>query len=151
MKILAIALLLFTSTSGSNSTKKYNGTWTRTSTTYVYDFDLILKTKASNKAEGFFVWTLVNYDENSEASKNYYAHKVGKTAKEYVRGTYNPSAREYTLEGYKKDDPNQIIGIDSYKLTVDKSGNIEGTSKTGGSWTGIIKAKPDTASSKGKN
>jgi hypothetical protein len=45
------------------------------------------------------------------------------------------------LKGYKKDDPDHIIGIDTYEIKVDKSGNIGGTTNANGTWLGRINGK----------
>ena len=123
-------------------TKHFDGTWTKISTTYAFDFDLILKEKVSNQVEGYFIWKVVNYDEYNIQSKEYYENKIGLTGKEYVIGTYNPFEDEYLLKGYKKEDPNAIIGTDIYRLKVDENGNIGGTTNANGTWLGRINAKP---------
>ena len=88
--------------------------------------------------KGVFHWELVNYDENFPASKAYYKEKIGLQAKEYVRGTYNASTKEYILKGYKKDDPHLIIGLDLYRIKEDENGHIGGDTKTEGTWKGRI-------------
>ena len=82
------------------------------------------------------------YDEYDDASREYYSDKLGLTAKEYVKGTFDPAKNEYYLTGYKKDDPNLIIGIDTYRLKVDEYENIGGTTKANGSWKGRINSGP---------
>ena len=141
MRLLILALLIFSSTTSFSQTKLYNGTWTKITTTYAFDFDLILNVNEPNHVEGYFIWKVVHYDEYNISSKEYYENKLGMTATEYIRGTYNASEGEYLLKGYKKEDPNSIIGIDTYKLKVDENGNIGGKSKANGTWLGRINAK----------
>ena len=97
-----MGLLAFCTLTSFSQTKEYNGTWTKINTTYEFDFDLILKVKNSNQVEGYFIWKVVHYNENNILSKNYYENKIGMTAKEYVRGTFNPAKNEYVLNGFKK-------------------------------------------------
>jgi len=141
MRLLILTLLIFSSTASFGQTKTYNGTWTKITTTYAFDFDLILNVNAANQVEGYFIWKAVHYDEFNILSKEYYEDKLGMTAKEYVKGTYNPKEREYLLKGYKKEDPNAIIGIDTYKLQIDENGNIGGTTNANGTWMGKINSK----------
>ena len=118
--------------------KHFNGTWTLIGTTYVFEFDLYLKHDQSNNVAGHFDWKVANYDENSADSKRYYEPKLGSTAKEFVRGTFNPNTKEYFLKGYKKVDPHLIISTDSYRLKIDENGDIGGDTKAHNTWKGRI-------------
>ena len=143
MRLLIVSALIFSFISLSAQTHKFTGTWTKVLTTYEFDFELYLTVDAKNEVKGFFVWKVINYDKYNKSSIEYYADKLGLTAKEYVRGTYNPIRRELIMQGYKKDDPHSIIGIDTYKLEIDESGNIGGTTKANGTWMGIINGQPE--------
>ena len=116
----------------------YTGSWTKENTTYQFDFVLQLQFIEGYQVEGHFDWTLIKLDENNLLSKNYYRNKIGMKAKEFVRGNFNPNKQEYILKGYKKDDPNLIIGLDTYHIKVDKNGRIGGTTNANGSWLGRI-------------
>ena len=116
----------------------FRGTWTMIGTTYAFEFDLFLKHDANNNVAGHFDWKVVQYDENSPESKDYYKPKLGTTAKEFVRGTFNPKTKEYILRGYKKEDPNLIISTDIYRLIIDDNGDIGGDSKAHNTWKGRI-------------
>ena len=118
--------------------KHFNGTWTMIGTTYVFEFDLFLKHDQNNNVAGHFDWKVTKYDENSVDSKSYYEPKLGSTAKEFVRGTFNPNTKEYFLKGYKKEDPHLIISTDSYRLKIDENGDIGGDSKAHNTWKGRI-------------
>jgi len=118
--------------------KHFEGTWTMIGTTYVFEFDLYLKHDAKNNVAGHFDWKVVNYDKHSPASKDYYQPKLGTAAKEFVRGSFNPTTKEYYLKGYKKEDPNLIISTDIYRLKVDENGDIGGDSKAHNTWKGRI-------------
>ena len=119
----------------------FQGGWVKINTTYLFEFDLILRHDSDNKVEGYFNWKLVSYDEYSDWSINYYQDKMGATAKEYVSGTYDPSTGQYRLKGYKKEDPEQVVGIDTYRLQVDENGFINGKTNSGGTWLGRIKGR----------
>jgi hypothetical protein len=121
--------------------KHFQGSWTMIGTTYVFEFDLYLKHDANNNVAGHFDWKVTDYDKHSPASKDYYQPKIGKTAKEFVRGTFNPKTKEYFLKGYKKDDPHLIISKDHYRLKLDENGDIGGDSKAHNTWKGRINGK----------
>ena len=122
-------------------THLYHGTWTRLGTSYLFEFDLHLEQGKGNTVDGYFNWKFVQYDENDTFSVSYYEDKIGMTAKEYVRGTWDDATKTYHLKGYQKDDPNSIIALDEYLLKVDGNGDIEGETKSHDSWLGRINAK----------
>ena len=92
--------------------------------------------------EGYFEWTVIQYDINNPASKQHYEDRLNKTAKEYVKGKFIPSRNEYILKGYKKDDPHNIIALVIYHLKIDEYGNLGGNTNSNGSWLGRINGKP---------
>ncbi len=145
MKKLLLSLLLFSPTlfhiETVAQTKYFQGNWTKLGTTYDFQFELQLHVTHNNQVKGVFHWTFVQYDKNFSPSKDYYESKLGLTAKEYVRGTYDPKTRQYILKGYKKDDPHQIIGLDLYRIKEDGNGNIGGDSRAHNTWQGRINGK----------
>ena len=102
---------------------------------------MVLKHKENHDVEGYFIWKVTRYDEGSSFSINHYKDKLGTSGQEFVKGNYNPNTQEYILKGYKKEDPNSIIGLDTYHIKVDQNGDIGGTTKTSGSWQGRINGK----------
>ena len=118
--------------------KHFQGTWTMIGTTYVFEFDLYLKQDVANNVAGHFDWKVIKYDEQSPSSKDYYQSKLGTTAKEFVRGTFNPKTKEYYLKGYKKEDPQMIISTDHYRLKLDENDDIGGDSKAHNTLKGRI-------------
>lgn len=65
--------------------------------------------------------------------------KLGLSATEYVRGSYDPRARVLRLEGYRKDDPNLVIGLDKYHLVLADSNQVlGGITWDHGTWRGLI-------------
>ena len=58
---------------------------------------------------------------------------------EFVRGSYDPASRVLRLAGYRKDDPNSVIGLDRYHLVVADSGAIiGGITESNGTWQGVL-------------
>ena len=141
MRNLMLLILLLNSSILISQTHQFTGFWNKINTTYVFEFDLVLDTDDQGNVSGHFHWTVVKYDENNAWSKTYYSEKIGATGREYVRGTYNKSTGELTLKGYRKDDPDQIIGIDTYHLKIDQNGDLSGETSANGSWLGRIKGR----------
>ncbi len=141
MRNLILFVLLLNGSLLIGQTHQFTGFWTKINTTYVFEFDLILETDGAGKVSGHFQWTVIKYDEHNNQSKEYYGDKIGTTGREYVRGTYNKSTGELNLKGYRKDDPDMIIGIDTYYLKVDKNGDLSGDTNANGSWLGRIKGR----------
>lgn len=140
MKILCLGISLFTVVNLSAQVRQFKGTWTKINTTYVFEFDLILKHQG-NKVEGYFIWKVIQLDENSSFSKNHYKDRIGLTGKEFIRGSWYPSTNSYKFQGYRKEDPHQIIGLDYYELQLDEFDDIGGKTSTAGSWLGRINGK----------
>ncbi len=142
MRYFLIGLSLFFLSSNpvklTAQAKQFHGQWNLIGTTYLFEFDLLLQHSSDNKVEGRFEWTVVRYDEHDTSSKDYYQSKLGSSATEFVRGTYDPRTRSYLLRGYKKRDPHQIISTDHYRLKVDDGGHLGGPTQAHGSWKGRI-------------
>jgi hypothetical protein len=65
--------------------------------------------------------------------------KLGLGATEYVRGKFLPQARVLRLEGYRKDDPHAVIGLDKYHLVIsDNDLVLGGITWNHGDWGGLI-------------
>lgn len=141
MKNFFLGLVLIASSSLYSQTQQFDGTWTKVYTTYMFDFELTLKSGDSDSVSGFFIWKVVMYDEQNFMSKVHYQNKIDFTAIEYVKGIYNSTSGECHLKGYKKDDPDNIIALDTYKLKIDQNGEIGGTTNSNGSWLGRIQGK----------
>lgn len=140
--ILATILLTVLLAAGAiGQTHLYYGTWTRLGNEYIFEFDLHLEHSTGNKVTGYFNWKFVQYDKNDAFSVSYYEDKIGMTAKEYVSGTWDATARTYHFKGYKKDDPNAIIALDEYRLKVDGNGDLSGDTRSHDSWLGRINPK----------
>lgn len=140
--LLSLFVFLFlTQNSLTAQVRHFQGTWTLIGTTYVFEFDLILEHENEHEVKGYFNWKVVRYDENDLFSREYYQPKLGYTAKEFVRGQYDPKTRQYFLKGYQKDDPHQIISTDTYRLQLDENGDIGGDTNAHNTWKGRINGK----------
>jgi hypothetical protein len=112
----------------------WNGFWTTYepgSQGFVYEAAMTLRSEANNSVAGQINWALRRSGRSSEDAK------VGKTATEFVRGSYEPASHVLRLEGYSKTDPDSVIGLDRYHLLLADNGNVlGGLTATGGTWRG---------------
>ena len=100
---------------------------------FLYEAAITLASGANNSIEGQINWTLRRSPRASEQAK------VGLSAVEFVRGSYDPGSRVLRLTGYKKDDPNTVIGLDRYHLLLADTGRvIGGITESQGSWQGSL-------------
>ena len=61
---------------------------------------------------------------------------TGKTAKELLSGTYDAAKRLVLLEGRSKEDPDDVIALDCYRLTLSRDGRaLSGSTKSSGDWS----------------
>jgi len=77
-----------------------------------YEATMSLRVGGSGDVEGSIHWTLRESPREPEASK------IGMTGVEHVRGQFRADVGLLVLEGYRKDDPNSIIGLDKYRLVM---------------------------------
>ena len=141
MRSFIFLIFLFTSNILCSQSTQFNGFWTKVNTTYIFEFELILNDAGPTQVEGYFNWRLVKYDEKDRSSQEYYGKKIGLRAREYVKGTFDAKSNVYKLKGYKKDDPDNIIGIDTYNIRIVENGQLKGTTNANGSWLGRINGR----------
>jgi hypothetical protein len=120
---------------------EWRGIWTNPAG-FVFTAEMTLETGPGCKTcaviseggiRGKIVWTLKKVGSNASDT---YASKVGMTGTEFVKGEMKGDGL-LVLNGYEKDDPNDIIGIDQYRLAIsDNSKVVGGITLNGGSWTG---------------
>lgn len=109
----------------------WHGTWYGDG--YVYIAELELASKVPGTVEGKIRWTLESAGREADEAK------VGKSAVEHVRGTYTAGSGKVEFTGFAKDDPDQIIGLDSYRVEVGDFGDIlYGETSAHGTWSGRI-------------
>jgi hypothetical protein len=84
---------------------------------------------------GKIVWMLRKTPANATPEL---AAKVGMTGTELVKGKRKGEGL-LVLNGYQKDDPNNIIGLDQYRLAISDDGKvIGGITLNYGPWTGQL-------------
>jgi len=113
-----------------------NGTWSGSwdgHNGYLYDFTMKLTTDASNRVSGNITWTL------KASPYSVHQSKIGSTAVEYVDGVYDPQASYLEMVGKRKDDPNNILALDVYRISFSSNmQRLTGKTRNNGSWTGEI-------------
>ncbi len=124
-----------------NVAGQWRGVWTN-QTGFVYSAEMTLETgpgcktcavSGEGSVRGKIVWTLKKIGSNATPE---YANKVGMTATEYIKGEI-VAGGFLILNGYDKDDPNNVIGIDKYRLAISDDGQvIGGITYNNGPWTG---------------
>ncbi len=109
----------------------WKGLWL--SDTHEYEASLKMTVAASGQAEGAITWTL------RKSNRPDYQNKLGLTGTEYVRGRFDPRASLLSIDGYRLDDPNKILGTDKYRLVVgDNRKAMGGLTWNHNTWTGRI-------------
>jgi hypothetical protein len=97
--------------------------------------------------QGKIVWTLRRAGMKAAPGM---AGKAGKTGTELVKGQMKGKGL-LVLNGYQKNDPNNILAIDKYRLAVSDDGKVlGGLTLNNGPWTGqliAIRPEPEPAPS----
>src|SRR3989449_1864441 len=78
--------------------------------------------------------------------------KLGRSATEFARGRYDPTSQLLLLQGYRKEDPDTVIGLDGYRLLVANGGDaLVGITDDGGTGEGRFSARrvPGSDSARG--
>lgn len=108
-----------------NPSGRWTGDWT--SSKAHYTAVVVLNDNGGGKFTGEIYWTLQRHTNPKKI------YKAGATATEYVQGTFNPTTRTIVLSGYRKDDPQDIVVLDKYNLTLaENNQNLGGGSKSNG-------------------
>ena len=117
-----------------NPTGKWKGEWSTRSGTLL-DFELNLTEAGNNGLEGQIKWTMRRTARPDKMDK------IGLSATEYVRGSYDPATGIVIISGYSKDDPNGVlVMLDVYKLNVSSDGHVlTGLARNGGKWNGHLR------------
>ena len=83
--------------------------------------------------DGAIKWTL------KDTRRADLAPKMGQQGTEYVRGAYDGRCRVASFAGYKLDDPQHILGMDTYWLILAPNGQgFGGVTANGDRWTGMF-------------
>lgn len=142
VRLFAALALLVLAASASAQTKPplpasdlagdWHGQWTSPSG-YLFTTTLSLKVAPDGTANGQFVWTLKRSPLAAEQ------RKLGMGAVEFVAGKVDTVAGTVTLAGTRKDDPNDVIFTDRYRLVVGENGrSLAGVSGNLGDWDGLV-------------
>jgi hypothetical protein len=108
----------------------WHGRWTAPEG-WLYEAVMTLQIGKTGAVDGEIKWTLRTSARRSDDAK------VGMTGTEFVRGTYFPASGAFHLDGYRKNDPNSVIGLDKYRLIAgDNRNTIAGVTEHHGNWAG---------------
>jgi hypothetical protein len=112
----------------------WRGVWSKPG--FEYQAQLAFTTQKADYVQGRFTWMLVQTPRAEEQAK------IGMRGVEYVEGTFDAATGALTLRGTKLDDPNRILGTDSYRLIMSPDGRyIVGLTGAQGTWEGRIELK----------
>ena len=139
--LAALALLVFAASASaqtkpplpvSDLASDWHGQWTSPSG-YLFAATLSLTVAPNGNADGRFVWTLKRSPLADEQ------RKLGMSATEFVSGKVDGVAGTMTLNGTRKDDPNDVIFTDRYRLVAGENGrSLAGVSGNLGDWDGLV-------------
>lgn len=103
---------------------------------HFYTAELRLELQKRRWVEGTLTWTLRASPRAAEQTK------LGLTGVEYIQGEYDEKSGLLVFEGVRVEDPNTILGMDKYRLTVDSTGtSITGKTSHGETWAGEFTAR----------
>jgi hypothetical protein len=109
----------------------WEGTWK--SDGYEYRAELDFTLQNSGRVDGQIRWTLLVSPRAEEQNR------IGLQATEYVEGAFDIAVGSLTLQGTRRDDPHEIIGLDTYRLAVSPNGQyMAGLTADNGTWHGRI-------------
>ena len=123
-----------TLTATISPTGKWKGDWSTTTGTLL-DIEITLNDTNNNGLDGQIKWTL------RKTARPDKTDKIGLSATEFVRGTFDPAAGAIKMSGYRKDDPDTVlVMLDDYKLTISPDGkSLTGLARNGGKWNGHLR------------
>jgi hypothetical protein len=116
--------------------KPWHGSWTRPG--FEFEATLYLQVQNDGAARGRILWKLTKTDDPR------FRAKISLSATEYVKGSYDSKTRQLVLEGYDKEDPDRVIGLDAYKLILGQNNDaLGGVTRTHqGTWDARIDLAP---------
>ncbi|MHC1774853.1 MAG: FISUMP domain-containing protein [Lentimicrobium sp.] len=102
---------------------KWMGIWTKTD--YLFEGELFIVTNSDNIMTGKILWTLLKSPKLNDPL-------LGKSGIEFISGHYNADSALFFFEGTRKEDFNNVIGLDSYKLFRNSEGEVLAGKTKGG-------------------
>lgn len=109
----------------------WQGQWTNGKGS-AFDQQFNLKDDGNGRISGQIVHTLQSTINQEKTGK------IGLTAVEYVEGTYDPNTRIINISGVRKVDPNNLIILDKYRLSLSSDNSILAGETFGGKTRGRI-------------
>ncbi len=110
----------------------WQGEWSNHSG-YIYTADMQLTAASDGSILGKIQWVLKQSPIADEQAK------LGMSGTEFISGTYDANSRVVSFDGISKTDPNNILGLDKYKLLLAENSNVMGgITLNNGSWRGVF-------------
>ena len=136
--IFVFALFTLDSTvkAEASTTPEFSGNWQgqwSNPSGYIYSAEMQLSSTGDGNVLGQIHWTLKQSPRAEEQSK------IAMTGTEFISGTYDQVNQLLVFKGISKTDPNNILGLDKYKLLLADNGNVMGgITWNNGSWSGVF-------------
>jgi len=145
---LLLAAMLVLGLAGSAQAQRlertrWAGTWTNPRGS-VFFAEVQVEPVSRDSVAARFRWTLLRSPQENA--------KLGRSATEFARGRYDPTSQLLLLQGYRKEDPDTVIGLDGYRLLVANGGDaLVGITDDGGTGEGRFSARrvPGSDSARG--
>jgi len=121
----------------ADATGQWQGQWT-TAEGWIFEADFKIVAADGSNITADIHWTLRQADPLRTDLRG----KLGLTAVEHAKGTFDPQDGFLSLDGYAVEDPDRIIGLDKYRLVMSDDGStIGGITWDHGDWNGQVIAK----------
>ncbi len=110
----------------------WQGEWSNPSG-YIYMANMQLTAASDGSILGKIHWILKQSPQADEQSK------LDTSGTEFLRVTYDANSRVLIFEGVSKTDPNNILGLDKYRLLLAENDNVlGGITWNNGTWRGVF-------------
>ncbi len=109
----------------------WQGQWTNNKGS-LFDQQLTLTDNGNGSVSGEVLHTLRRTVNPAKSGR------IGLTAVEYVQGTYDPETRVIVISGVRKNDPNDLIILDKYRLSLSADGSVITGNTFGGRTRGQV-------------
>lgn len=114
----------------------WNGQWI-SERGYQFEARMELDVDRSGAVQGRIQWTWTKSPLPEDKPK------LGSRGVEYVWGRYDAGSRLLRIEGYRRDDPKFVLGVDKYRLVlVDDGSTLAGPTENHGTWGALFVLRP---------